>query len=735
MKLKKMTATFGRLECAVLELREGLNILEAPNEGGKSTWCAFLRAMFYGIPTRERDTKTALAEKNRFQPWSGSPMTGEILLTWQGRDIILRRSTKGSGPFSGFEAVYADTGDPVPGLTGENCGEILFGVGREVYQRSAFVGQSGVPIDGDPELERRIAALVSSGEEDVSFSETEKTLKTWLNRRRHNKTGLIPRLEEAGEELRGQVSRVRETSCRLAETQAGVQELEVRKQALEGEAARWKARQDWAMAEQYREALRELETTRAELASLEQEAGPLPTKERLREAQGELAYWNTLGSSIKEAKVALEQAREKAERAAEAAQDPFFEGLPPEEARLKAQADTQKAQELPNTRNFLMGGILLLLASGLFLAAAGFWSNVNFLAAGVPALFTGVVLLLQIPRRKKEQERKKQSILSSYSAKTVDDISARALAYQEHCAAAAESFRQVTVVDQSLQDLTSRREQLQRDLLAFVRPFAPAVTDSFGLSAALSRALSLDERLATARVKEEAARKLVSSLPAPVSGLDKISREAPPPPLAGSTAQQVSTALFAVSSELSRLQSELSHAQGQQTVQGDQAELEAELDQTETRLAQRRAEYDAIALALEVLSEANGELRSRFSPDLNRLAGEYFSALTGGRYESVNLSREFEATARETGEVLPRRSLFLSAGTVNQLYLAVRLAVCKLALPSEDGGIPLVLDDALSEFDDGRLALALDVLQTLSHTRQILLFTCQSREKALLQPS
>ena len=165
MRIKKMTATFGKLDGAVLELREGLNILTAPNEAGKSTWCAFLRAMLYGIPTRERDTRTALAEKNRYAPWSGAPMAGEIELTWRGQDITLRRFAKGASPFGGFEAVYTGTGEAVSGLTAENCGEVLLGVGRETFQRTAFVGQSGVPIDADPDLEKRIAALVSSGEE------------------------------------------------------------------------------------------------------------------------------------------------------------------------------------------------------------------------------------------------------------------------------------------------------------------------------------------------------------------------------------------------------------------------------------------------------------------------------------------------------------------------------------------------------------------------------------------
>ena len=51
MKIYKMTATFGKLSHETLELQPGLNVIHAPNEWGKSTWCAFLMAMLYGIDT------------------------------------------------------------------------------------------------------------------------------------------------------------------------------------------------------------------------------------------------------------------------------------------------------------------------------------------------------------------------------------------------------------------------------------------------------------------------------------------------------------------------------------------------------------------------------------------------------------------------------------------------------------------------------------------------------------
>ena len=203
MLIQRMAASFGRLQNDTLELQPGLNILQAPNETGKSTWCAFLLSMLYGINSRERDRPGAPADKNRYAPWSGALMAGRVDCRWNGRDITLMRATRRQGtPMGEFKALYAGTGDIVPGLTGQNCGETLLGVTREVFERSAFIRQTGLAVSRDAELERRIAALLTSGEEEVSFSEAAAALKKQLNRRRHNKTGQIPALEAQLEELR-----------------------------------------------------------------------------------------------------------------------------------------------------------------------------------------------------------------------------------------------------------------------------------------------------------------------------------------------------------------------------------------------------------------------------------------------------------------------------------------------------------------------------------------------------
>ena len=140
------------------------------------------------------------------------------------------------------------------------------------------------------------------------------------------------------------------------------------------------------------------------------------------------------------------------------------------------------------------------------------------------------------------------------------------------------------------------------------------------------------------------------------------------------------------------------------------------------QISRRTEEYDALTLALDALEAANAALRERFSPTLNREAAAIFSRLTGGKYDQLTLSRDFSALAG--GNDTAHSALYLSAGTVDQLYLAVRLALCRLTLPDA----PILLDDALCAFDDSRMEQALDVLQDMAGERQILLFTCHSRE-------
>ena len=93
MLIRRMTAVFGKLQGQTLELSNGLNIVQAPNETGKSTWCAFILAMLYGINSRERDKSGSPADKTRYTPWNGAAMSGKMDCEVDGQRITLLRTT------------------------------------------------------------------------------------------------------------------------------------------------------------------------------------------------------------------------------------------------------------------------------------------------------------------------------------------------------------------------------------------------------------------------------------------------------------------------------------------------------------------------------------------------------------------------------------------------------------------------------------------------------------------
>lgn len=721
MKLNRMRACFGALQNQTLELEDGLNIIEAPNEGGKSTWAAFLRAMLYGIDTRERDKKGVIAEKNRFQPWDGSPMEGYVDLTWQDRDVTLRRSGRAGAPFSRFQAVYTGTEEPVPGLTGETAGQLLTGVGRAAFERSAFIGQDAMTVTDSDELERRVSALVSTGEEEVSYSETERRLREWKNRRQSNqRNGLIPQLERERAACQSALDQLEQNRRRREDLLLRADDLERECAELEERARAGRAQAVRQQRQRLEAARTELEQAQAALEAVRRERrrrGPAPSQEELRELQGDLSYFNTLEANIKQAR----REQEQNPAPVELIDHPVFTGMEPAAARAAArnhaeQAAVKAARLLPFVIALGCAALLLIL-----LAVLGPVPTAPGLCA---ALFcaAGCAFLAVLQMRQENAQKRAGEILARYGAASGAEILQQAEEYAARWEAADQARTEAAVRAVTLERLLAEGEDLKRRLLAAVGRFAPEVRDLYGVSAAVSLALKLEQDEQGARGKLDSAEKVWRALSAQgVPEGEELS--------AGSGALEGQ--LNQKKEELGRCREELARLQGEMDALGDPAALEAQARALEEQLARRRREYDALTLALEDLEQANAQLRQRLSPVLNARAGELFGRLTGGAYSQVSLNRQFEAWTARPEDVTARRLLELSRGTADQLYLAVRLALCELVLP-EDDPPPLILDDALVRFDDGRLELALELFAQLSRRRQILLFTCQSRERLAL---
>lgn len=736
MKIKRMTATFGCLDHQTLELEEGLNILTMPNEGGKSTWCAFLRVMLYGLNTRERDKRGFLADKTRYQPWSGEAMEGELLCSWQGRDILIRRYTKGQTPMGAFEAVYADSGSPVPGLTADNLGDVLIGVSRSVFERSAFLGQASLPVSQTPELEKRLSALVSSGEEDVSASQVGDTLAEWQRKRQYRSKGAIPTLEARRSELGLALEAVRDVTGQIRDSKTEIDKYEEVRAKLKHQIDLYHAKQDSAQAEAYTKAEGELKRAAEQLERLQAQLpeGGLPDKQALERARDQVAQLRGLDNSLKQAAQAVPEAQAAWEEAQARAEDPVFAGEA-SAARSRAQEADRRIEDLARRQRQAgrfawlfpaVAAVLALAGFGWGWAARGGFALIPALAA-LGVLAVGCALGAVWAGTKRKCAAGIQAVLDEFQ---VSGREAIAPAAEDYCArlAGAERAREELERAQEVQaELQARRDADWQELRALVDTFAPEVKDVFGFSAAVTRGLTLLDALDKARQNRESAQRLFDTVAERGKGCAGAIAEEPTV-----TLEQAEAGFQEAERRLNRHHNDLSMAMGRRGSLGDPEVIQAEIESIDRSLEQCRLDYDALQIAREALEEADTEMRNRFSPELNRRAGAYLQALTGGKYAKVRLNRALEAGAEERGGVAVRSVLSLSQGTADQLWLAVRLAVCDLALPQEEP-CPLVLDDALVNLDDRRVVPALSLLGTLAQKRQILLFTCHAREGELAQ--
>lgn len=558
-------------------------------------------------------------------------MQGTMELTKNGHDIVLQRGQdERQGPMRDFQATYAGTSVPVEGMNSRNCGEILTGVTKSVFTRSAFVAQGEVTVDHDKDLEKKIYSIASTGEEDVSYSEADGKLRSWQRIRRYSSKGRLPELE----------SGIADYKKKLSDMQDDLSEVDSLRQQLD------------------------LADDRCH--TLDQEL-----------KQSRDVYRQEMEDSLRQAEKDLTKATEdyvhlsgktKADMAA-VRLNPLRDTDPDEIAYI-AEEDRKEAEQLHAQQQDVLSAAVPWTEAivAVILAVCGylFHPNIYILAAVFTILFifTGVLYL-----RKKNQAQnayqRRMEILAKYDVKDEGDIDLSVDRYLSLLNMARASSEGMKESKKAMEEAGHRREDLEQKVLS-------GWDDS-----------AISDRTA-----------------------------------------QIRRALDASQLDRERITAELGRAQGRAQSYGDPLVMKTALENMEQERDRVQMDYDAIMLALDVLRDADEEIQSSFTPQLGACAAEYMSFMTDGRYDGLFINRDFTVQTGSSDENMMRRSEFLSAGTYDLMYLAVRLAVCRMALPGSDP-CPLILDDPLVNFDAEREKQAIKLLKELAKERQIILFTCR----------
>lgn len=717
MILCSMTATFGKLDGETLSFSPGLNLITAPNEWGKSTWCAFLLAMLYGIDTRQRARQGQLPDKERYKPWSGKPMEGSMEVLWQNRRITIQRQTKGRVPMGHFRAFETETGFPVPELTADRCGQVLLGVERSVYQRTGFLQGRDLTVSRDEALSHRLNRLVTTGDDSPSGPALASGLRELKNKCRYNQSGLLPQARRELEACRSQLQALQKLDVQAAGLEERLRALDRRKQALEVHLTALQRQADREKLAQVDQARDKERQAREELARAQAQCAGLPERAA---AERNLAQWRSLQSALDA--LQLEQAMEQPAPQPPEAPAVLY-GLDGEQARsqMRRRLDALTPPAGPSAAGktawavwagaALCGLLLLILLPGLWRLPGA-----ALLAVGGAGLLRGFLLRRKKAAADAQAARDMQKLLDDYQVAAPEELEPLLQAYQTRWAQyrrALEAFQhRAAALETRRKDLQGKLAQLTGggDTEAFLRTQTQALEAWDAWAAACrSAAQATGHRQAMEAV---------------TAGLERD----PLPDQLDLPEEESRRDLEEVRQAWTQTRSQLDACRGRRAALGDRLRLEAQEEALADRVSRLELWYAALQAGLAALEQAQQDLQSRFAPKIAAEAREILSSLTLGRYDRLLLDRDLSLSAGAAGENTVRPGIWRSDGTVDQLYLALRLAVSRALLP----GAPLVLDDALTRFDDRRLAAALELLRR--EDRQILLFTCQSREARLQQP-
>lgn len=704
MKIEAMTATFGKLEGQTLNLRPGLNVIPAPNEWGKSTWCSFLLAMLYGVDTRAKTTKGSLADKEHYAPWSGAPMSGKLMLEWSGRRITIERSTKGRIPLGEFRAYETESGLDFPALTADNCGQMLLGVERNVFRRAGFIRLADLPVTADDDLRRRLNALVTTGDESDDGPLLQKGLKGLQNRICRKPTGQLPQLmqqrsalQEGLTEIHAMQQEHQALESRLQDNEASQRELRNHQAALAYQAAQRdlaNLREAEAAMQQAQEQYRLAQEQCREIPSAQEAREKRSAMEQLRKELLEFQQWRQSQPFPPTPPMA----------------EPCFAGLEPEEIRRNVQADAASFQNKKLLAVGLCFAVLSALACGVLLLL-GLHTAMTI---GVGVL---VFSLLSICLFYWLYQKNQFTLTQRYGSESPEGWRRKA---EDYIADQADYQRQRERYQQSTQAIQDRQQALRQEI--------SDLCGQQGLDACQQYWEQVEgfwQCLDDAREEANRAARQYETMKA-------MARPLPPEPAPDSrteTAEETVQLLADLQEQEKKLREADGKLLGSMEALGDAAALEGQLAQLDSRIADLGRYSQAVELAQQTLSQAMGELQRRFAPRISRQGQQFLSRLTLGKYNRLTLDADLNLRSGSSGDTTLREPMWRSEGTADQLYLALRLAVAQELTPDA----PLILDDALVRFDQERLEAALELLREIAKDKQVILFTCQEREAAFLR--
>lgn len=688
MKIKNIKVNaYGNIENKDINLEEGINIIHGANESGKSTLLNYIISIFYGI-SRNKDGK-ALSDYEKYKPWNSNEFSGRISYKLEnGEKYEIFRDFNKKNP-----KIYNDKLEDISDRfeTDKKDGSKFFieqtGIDKQMYLSTVVSTQEEVRLDEKNQnmLIQKIANLAGTGEDNVSY-----------------KKALIKLQEKIRDEIG--TNKTSQKPINIIEKEI----VEINNKIVETEKYRNRKYEIDAEKEQILSELKELEQQKQILQELQNSMkSEEETKNRLeireKNRKDNIAKINELTNQ----KNTINAESERVQSAKNHLQDIIkghkenIEKLNSEIEKIANEKEETQEKEKPSISFIVITVVLAItLICSIILIK-------NYTVSGIlgVALIANIVFYVINKNKQKVNKAKLREKINQekqYKREKLENQKQQIIA-------------NVNTTEKELEKQEEEEKQVNSELsmlkgqIILLEKNNEKITEEIEQD---NKAIKEESNKNKQQIIEKYKDKNINDLLYINDYQNYISK-------IEETINNNRIRIKGLEIEYNTIVPQLD----------EMVVLEEKREADKEKLAELREKESIINIAIENLMDAYEEMKTTITPKFTKNLSESIQKISSNKYNKVTINDENGMIIENNrGEYV--EAIKLSTGTIDQLYLALRLSMID-ELSKEN--LPIILDESFAYSDNNRLKNMLQYLTSDLNNHQTIIFTCTDREQKMLE--
>ena len=688
MKIKNIKVNaYGNIENKDINLEEGINIIHGANESGKSTLLNYIISIFYGI-SRNKDGK-ALSDYEKYKPWNSNEFSGRISYKLEnGEKYEIFRDFNKKNP-----KIYNDKLEDISDRfeTDKKDGSKFFieqmGIDKQMYLSTVVSTQEEVRLDEKNQnmLIQKIANLAGTGEDNVSYKKALIKLQEKIRDEiGTNKTSQKP--------INIIEKEIVEINNKIVETE------KYRNRKYEIDAEKEQILSELKELEQQKQILQELQSS---MKSEEETKNRLEIREKNR--KDNIAKINELTNQ----KNTINAESERVQSAKNHLQDIIkvhkenIEKLNSEIEKIANEKEETQEKEKPSI-SFIVITVVLAIALICSIILIK-----NYIVSGIlgVALIANIVFYVINKNKQKVNKAKLREKINQekqYKREKLENQKQQIIA-------------NVNTTEKELEKQEEEEKQVNSELsmlkgqIILLEKNNEKITEEIEQD---NKAIKEESNKNKQQIIEKYKDKNINDLLYINDYQNYISK-------IEETINNNRIRIKGLEIEYNTIVPQLD----------EMVVLEEKREADKEKLAELREKESIINIAIENLMDAYEEMKTTITPKFTKNLSESIQKISSNKYNKVTINDENGMIIENNrGEYV--EAIKLSTGTIDQLYLALRLSMID-ELSKEN--LPIILDESFAYSDNNRLKNMLQYLTSDLNNHQTIIFTCTDREQKMLE--